>query len=289
MKWMRMGIEGNKKMKHIYVNLKRFDIPKELGGVNSLAPLKSWGETIVKNIQDDIESYQDTDFTIFFPEAHLLAAKEALKDKSRLEIGCQSVYREDTAIGGNFGAFTSNRTANAMKALGVTATIIGHCEERKDKTGVLAQAGIQNPKAVNEILNQEIISATKAGLKVLYCIGESTEEQDHWQEVLKEQLEIGLKEVNRDFVCIAYEPVWAIGPGKTPPDKDYIQMVARYIKDLTNGLDVVYGGGLKSDNAKMLASIPEVDGGLIALTRFQGEIGFYLEEYLEIVRLYLGQ
>ena len=50
----------------------------------------------------------------------------------------------------------------------------------------------------------------------------------------------------------------------------------------------MYGGGLKTDNARMLAAIPEIDGGLIALTRFSGEIGFYPREYLEIVRLYLG-
>ena len=52
-------------------------------------------------------------------------------------------------------------------------------------------------------------------------------------------------------------------------------------------MPVVYGGGLKKDNAAMLASIPEIDGGLIALTRFQGEIGFYPEEYLEIIRIYM--
>ena len=54
-------------------------------------------------------------------------------------------------------------------------------------------------------------------------------------------------------------------------------------------MDIVYGGGLKTDNAEMLASIPEIDGGLIALTRFSGEIGFYPEEYLEIIQLYLGK
>ena len=56
----------------------------------------------------------------------------------------------------------------------------------------------------------------------------------------------------------------------------------------TGGLPVAYGGGLKADNAEMLASISEIDGGLIALTRFSGEIGFYPDEYLEIIRLYLG-
>ena len=89
-------------------------------------------------------------------------------------------------------------------------------------------------------------------------------------------------------VALAYEPVWAIGPGKTPPDAAYITDIARFIKSRLPHLPVVYGGGLKSDNAKMLAGIAEIDGGLIALTRFSGEIGFYPEEYLEIVRLYLG-
>ena len=90
-------------------------------------------------------------------------------------------------------------------------------------------------------------------------------------------------------VVIAYEPIWSIGPGKTPADKPYITKIAQFVKERTGGLDVVYGGGLKADNAEMLASIPEIDGGLIALTRFTGEIGFYPQEYLEIIKLYLGK
>ena len=62
-----------------------------------------------------------------------------------------------------------------------------------------------------------------------------------------------------------------------------------FANSVTGGIPVVYGGGLKSDNAEMLASIPEIDGGLIALTRFQGEIGFYPDEYLEIIKTYLGE
>ena len=61
------------------------------------------------------------------------------------------------------------------------------------------------------------------------------------------------------------------------------------MKARTGGLDMVYGGGLKQDNAAMLASIDEIDGGLIALTRFSGEIGFYPDEYLDIIRRYLGK
>lgn len=62
-----------------------------------------------------------------------------------------------------------------------------------------------------------------------------------------------------------------LGPGKVPADKEYITKIARFVKEKTGQLDVVYGGGLKQENARMLASIPEIDGGLIALTRFQGE------------------
>ena len=127
------------------------------------------------------------------------------------------------------------------------------------------------------------------GLTVLYCIGEKSEEQEAWQQVLGDQLSIGLDGVDKSKVVIAYEPIWSIGPGKTPADKPYIEKIARFVKERTDGLDVVYGGGLKVDNAEMLASIPEIDGGLIALTRFSGEIGFYPDEYLDIIRLYLGK
>ncbi|MBR5578297.1 MAG: triose-phosphate isomerase, partial [Lachnospiraceae bacterium] len=214
---------------------------------------------------------------------------EAKTENSPVQIGCQSVYRMDTAVGGNFGAFTTNRSASSMVAAGCETTIIGHCEERNDKAGVLAEAGVTDTDAINRLLNQEIKAAIARGMKVLYCIGEKSEEQEQWQEVLGKQLEIGLEGVDKSKVVIAYEPIWSIGPGKTPADKDYITKIAKFVKEKTEGMDIVYGGGLKKDNAAMLASIEEIDGGLIALTRFQGEIGYYPEEYLEIISLYLGK
>lgn len=275
-------------MKHIYLNLKRFDVPAELGGVNRLAPLAEWGSTIVRETEKGLKDYdpKEVEFVQYFPEAHILNAAQARTGPVR--VGCQGVFRADTAVGGNFGAFTTNRPAHAAAALGCTDALIGHCEERNDKAGILAEAGVTDTAAVNRLLNQEVLAAQAAGLNVLYCIGEKSEEQDRWQEVLGEQLEVGLKGADRARVVIAYEPVWSIGPGKTPADGPYIRKIARFVKEKTGGLDVVYGGGLKSDNAQMLASLPEIDGGLIALTRFAGEIGFYPEEYLEIIRLYLG-
>lgn len=275
-------------MKHIFLNLKRFDISKEKGGINVLSPIDTWAKTIVQGIEKGIASYdKDVEFAVYLPEAHLIpavAAKEA-----NLKIGSQGVYRDDTAIGGNFGAFTTNLTGNSASDIGCETTIIGHCEERKNYQEIMAEALVTDRKAVNRLLNKSVKKAVDAGLTVLYCIGEKDTELDEWQDVLKEQLDIGLEGVDKSKVCIAYEPVWAIGPGKTPPDKEYISKIGKYVKEITGGMDLVYGGGLKQDNAQMLASIDEIDGGLIALTRFTGDIGFYPEEYLEIVKLYLGE
>ena len=281
-------------MKHIYLNLKRFDVPVELGGVNRLAPVAGWGRAIVEGTQEALKQYDPAwvDFTMYLPEAHLPAAAAARCENSPVRLGCQGVYRDDTAPGGNFGAFTTNRPAAAAKALGCESVLIGHCEERADKLGILAEAGVTGAAAsdaVNRLLNREVKAAAARGLSVLYCIGEKAEEQERWQEVLGGQLDTGLAGVDKGRVAIAYEPIWSIGPGKTPADRPYIQKIARFVKERTGGLPVAYGGGLKADNAAMLASIPEIDGGLIALTRFSGDIGFYPQEYLEIIRLYLGE
>lgn len=277
-------------MKHIFLNLKRFDIPKQMGGVNSIADIDNWGAYIVKSTQEKLQIYKENqvEFTIFFPELHILKANTARKNSSLIQIGCQGVLRTDVYPGGNFGAFTTGRPAAAMKAAGCDSVIIGHCEERNFLNSVLREAGIADADAINRILNEEIKAAVRRGMKVLYCIGEKSEEQGNWQDVLGRQLQFGLKDVDPSMVVVAYEPVWSIGPGKTPAGKEYITMVARFIKEKTGGMDTVYGGGLKQDNAEMLASIKEIDGGLIALTRFTEEIGFYPEEYLEIINIYMN-
>ena len=278
-------------MKHIYLNLKRFDIAPAHGGVNRLSPMADWARTILGSTEPALRQMPGAEYVFFLPELHLLPAMAARASDSPVLLGCQGVYRADTACGGNFGAFTTQRTAYAMQEAGCTHVLVGHCEERQDKLGILREAGITGKAAetaVNRLLNQEVCCAQQAGLNVLYCIGETAEQQKEWDMVLSRQLETGLQGADREKTVIAYEPVWSIGPGRTPADRPYIEKVARLVKACTDGLDVVYGGGLKQDNAAMLASIPEIDGGLIALTRFRGEIGFYPEEYLEIIRTYLG-
>ena len=185
-------------MKHIYLNLKRFDVPVEFGGVNRLAPVKNWGRAVVSGTQEELKKYDpaEVEFVQFLPEAHLLNAVESLSEGSPVQIGSQSVYRDNTAVGGNFGAFTTNRPASIVKAMGCRAALIGHCEERNDKKGILKEAGVTDLSAVNRLLNQEIKCAVSEGLKVVYCIGETSEEQPKWQQVLGEQLDVGLEGID---------------------------------------------------------------------------------------------
>jgi len=275
-------------MKRIFLNLKRFDISPDRGGVNRLAPIKDWAGTILDEVGPGLTRWQTEpiEFVFFLPEAHLIQAVE--RCPGNVKIGSQGVFRADTAVGGNFGAFTTNRTANAVAEMGCSYTMIGHCEERNDKNEILSLGGATDLGVTNRILNSEVMAAQQAGLDVLYCIGEKSEEQEHWQQVLGDQLSVGLDGVDLSRVCIGYEPVWSIGPGKTPAGRDYIAMVSAFVKKQLGDTPVVYGGGLKQDNAAMLASIDDIDGGLIALTRFTGEIGFYPQEFLQIVELYMS-
>lgn len=275
-------------MDHIYVNLKRFDIPTQFGGINSISSPHEWAETILKAVQNEVKKYENNaEFTFFFPETHIIPAVQALDESSNIHIGSQSVFREDVSEGENFGAFTSNRTAKSMKAIGSDSVLIGHLEERNDYMDILRRAGSSDFTLVNEILNEEIKRAQEIDLSVLYCIGEREDEKDDWEEVLRNQLHMGLKDINKANITIAYEPVWSIGPGKTPPSKKYIQKIANLIKEeVGEQVPVVYGGGLQESNVEMISSIEELNGGLIALTRFSGEIGFYPEEFISIINLY---
>ncbi len=277
-------------MKYIFVNLKRFDVPKEKGGVNSISDVQSWGKNIVNAIYKGVAQYNDVCFTVFWPEAHIQSA--ASVKESGVNVGCQGVHFADVKPGGNFGAFTTSLPAAAAASLGCNWTIIGHCEERNKLTEILTAGGCTDMNAVNVILGREVKCAFEAGLNVLYCVGEKDFERKDGltEEVLKRQLAVCNEnqppEGSGQKLVIGYEPVWAIGPGKTPPQADEINTVATYIKSVVN-LPVVYGGGLKNENARMIGEIESVDGGLIALTRFAGEIGFYPEEFLEIVQKYV--
>jgi triosephosphate isomerase (TIM) len=307
-------------MTEIFVNLKRFDIPKDMGGICTMNNPKKWIEWIIdESVKNKLGKLHNLEVIFLLPEGFILPACEKLSEYSvdeteGIHVGCQGVYREDAAVGGNFGAFTTNKPAKAVKNMGSTWSVIGHSEERKDKLDIIAaydQDITINPqkntiakKTVDRTINEEVICGLKAGLNVLLCIGEAAEEKGQGsfdeqkpriQAVLREQLEEGLRdaaELLKDKkLVIAYEPIWAIGPGKIPPGAEYISFVSNYIKKTAKelyGLDtpVVYGGGLKEENAESISNIETIDGGLVALTRFTGEIGFYPEDLKKIVDKY---
>ncbi len=269
-------------MKKIYLNLKRFDILKDEGGVNNIAPAKEWASTIMNGLASRIDEFEFIDFTVFMPCGHLL---DACSVDSKINIGAQGVYRGDVESGGNFGAFTTFNTAKSVKAMGANSVLIGHCEERRNLKQIIEMGGGSDFNAIDRILNEEIKCALNANLNVLYCVGEDIDQMDNKENVLKSQIETGLKDVDTSMISIAYEPVWAIGPGRPVPNYEYIKEVADYIKSLVN-VDVVYGGGLKLENAQMIKSVDSLDGGLIALTKFGEDFGFSVDDFFKIVNEY---
>jgi len=307
--------------KTIFINLKRFDIPITKGGICPKEDASEWAvEILRKTVELGLPNRQNLRFVFFFPQSLLVPAIRTLQelavDPSVLAIGCQGVYREDVRPGGNFGAFTTHFPARAAASLGCKWALIGHSEERKDKFDLIAgydpavhtsaEALERANETVDRVLNQEVHRAIEAGLKVLFCVGETAEERgggpeevqrSRVKEILQRQCEVGLagvedalaKNPNTGELVIGYEPRWAIGPGKVPPGPSYIEFVSLEIKKstpLSRKPPVVYGGGLKVENAKAIGGIRSIDGGLVALTRFTPPIEFSPEGLKEIVDRY---
>ncbi len=307
-------------MHHIFVNLKRFEVPRSLGGLCPTEDPVGWIASVIgEAVEVGIGERSDTRTVFLLPEGLVTTAVTELRDFERsrvtsLAIGCQGVHWEDVSSEGNFGAFTSSLPARAAKNLGATWSIIGHSEERKAKLQVIAEYDPEVERdqerklaalnAVDRIIRSEVICALEAGLNVLLCIGETSEQRgegteqvvaDRLESVLRSQLSAALQGAERFTpalkIAIGYEPIWAIGPGKVPPGQAYISRASSYAKAGARerlGVDVpiVYGGGLKQENAEMIASIETIDGGLVALTRFTGEIGFDVHGLKSIIDRY---
>ena len=309
-------------MSKIFVNLKRFDVPKKSGGLCPIEDPLVWIESVIdKSVELGLGMHHDLHMIYLLPEGLVPTAIQQLaahpQDKARmLEIGCQGVHWHNVTLGGNFGAFTTSLPAAAASALGCAWAIIGHSEERRDKLQIIqaydqavgsdVEARTRAARAIDALVNAEVQCALDAGINVLLCVGETAEERGEGgfedqkpriEQSLKNQLLVGLKGAKdklsgRDII-IGYEPIWAIGPGKVPPDAEYIGFVSALIMRIvqeTHDFDpvVVYGGGLKEENAAMLASIDTIGGGLVALTRFTGDIGFDVQGLHNIVGNYLG-
>jgi triosephosphate isomerase (TIM) len=161
---------------------------------------------------------------------------------SGLTVYAQNVHWEDE------GAFTGEISARMLLDLGVKGAIVGHSERR------------QHFGETDETAWSRAEHALEAGLGVIYCVGELEEEREagHTEEVLRRQVSVLSR---HDRLVVAYEPVWAIGTGRTAT-ADQAQEAHAFIKSLLD-VPVLYGGSVKPENAEELLSEPDVDGALV--------------------------
>lgn len=177
---------------------------------------------------------------------------------SSILLGAQNMGPEEQ------GAHTGEVSVLMLKDLGVKVVILGHSERRHSYL------------ETDELINKKVLLALKHELEVILCVGETLEEReaDRLEEVVGTQIEKGLASVPVEklpMVTIAYEPVWAIGTGKTatPEDADAVHAYCRkvltgmYGEEAARSIVIQYGGSVKPDNAATLMEMPNIDGALV--------------------------
>lgn len=210
-------------------------------------------------ISDLIPAVKDAacDVVICTPFTDLATAVEMTKG-TNIKVGAQNCHFEKS------GAFTGEISADMLTEMGVEYVVLGH-SERRTYFG-----------ETNETVNKRTLAALAAGLKPIVCVGEYLEqrEQGVTAELVAMQTKIALQGVSEEDlknVIIAYEPVWAIGTGKTATAEQANEVcaviretvAALYGKAAADGLTVQYGGSMNAKNAAELLAQPDVDGGLI--------------------------
>lgn len=192
------------------------------------------------------------------PFTHLSSVGTVLKGQSLISLAAQNLSSEES------GAFTGEISAKMLADTGAQYVLVGHSERRT----------IFNEDS--EVLTKKINQALSHGLKVIYCIGEPLEirEANSQNGHIKAQLENDLFHLTVDQmknVVVAYEPIWAIGTGKTASPDQAQDMHAfirstlegKYGADTANSTSILYGGSVKPGNAKEIFAKPDVDGGLV--------------------------
>lgn len=220
--------------------------------------LKAEGIALVKGIEEKVKSAGNLPFEVLICPPMSLLGVVCDTPHAGISVGAQDVAVTDKS----FGAFTGDISAQMVVDLGAGYTLVGHSERRTmhHETDAVVHA-----KAVN---------AMKAGLKVVICIGETEAEREAGKalSVVATQIKGSVPaDATAETCVIAYEPVWAIGTGKTPTVADVAEVHAAVRAELTKLLGaavadkmrVLYGGSVKPSNAKELLSVDNVDGALI--------------------------
>ena len=241
-------IAGNWKMNMLPDETIRF--------IDELTPL-------VKNTENEV--------ILCVPYTDLFYALLAAQN-TNIKIGAQNMHWEEN------GAYTGEVSGKMLKAINVDYVIIGHSERRE----YFAET--------DETVNKKLKSAFKYGLKPILCVGETLNQREKGiaNDVVNAQIEKdlqGLESIQVLNTIIAYEPIWAIGTGKTATSEDANNMIKNirekisnmYGQNIANGVIIQYGGSVKSTNAQELFSMSDIDGGLV------GGASLKAEEFSKIV------
>ena len=186
---------------------------------------------------------------IYCPPSTLIRPLSKRLKKTKIEVGAQNCHESD-----KFGPFTGQINSQMLKNVGAKYIILGHSENRLK--------GDDNKK-----INLKIKSALKAGLKVIFCIGETLREKRNkkTKQILSKQIQVGLKSVNNNSkIIIAYEPIWSIGSGIIPKPNDLIKSIS-FIKSkfVKKSPKILYGGSVNPNNIDQIKNINTIDGFLI--------------------------
>lgn len=229
------------------------------------------GVALVKELTDVLKDVQKCDVVFCPPYPLLLPVKEAMEN-TRFGLGAQNMFWEDK------GAFTGEVAADMLLSVGCEYVILGHSERRKYFN------------ETDETVNKRIKKALQVGLKPIVCIGETLEDRqsEQTQSVIERQLKNGLQGFSRNEVAkliLAYEPVWAIGTGKTAtPDQavevhQFIRELLSkwYDEELAQLVRIQYGGSVNDANARDLLGRSDIDGALV------GGASLKVEQFAKIV------
>lgn len=233
----------------------------------------SEAESFLGDFRLEVEDVSSVEIVIAPPFTALPKLSELLGGSQKIRLGAQNFYHEKS------GAYTGEISATMLRELFVKYVIVGHSERRQ----IFGET--------DALINKKVLAAHASELKPILCVGETLEEREAGKEkeVLETQLRGGLANVTADQLLetvIAYEPVWAIGTGKTATSAQaqechaHVRAVLAELSDQATAdkVRIQYGGSVKPANAKELLTQPDIDGALV------GGASLEVRSFAEIVK-----
>jgi triosephosphate isomerase (TIM) len=224
-------------------------------------------------IKENISISADREVVIAVPFPYLMMAKEKLKGIDGFKVAAQNCYTKPA------GAYTGEVSATMLQSIGVDYVIIGHSERRE----IFGED--------NRMLAQKVDSCLNNNLQPIFCCGEplevrEKETQDKWVETQIRESLFHLESNRLENFVVAYEPIWAIGTGKTASAQQAQEMQAhirnifndKYGSSIAESISILYGGSVKANNAKEIFEKPDVDGGLV------GGASLIVPEFVAIIK-----